>query len=547
MCKTRQAKINPILIIVTITFISFLVSYVKVIEYFVASPLALSENVGTNGHIPTHIDYSVDSFWNNHLKDFLNYPGPAIIINFFSNITGVSSYDLIYLPITAVLYIVMLLCFFKMFPMNFSYINSSLFSLASIYIISMWPHTWNLTYHSIGYLSHLLFLYLLIKSFLINSRTKYITLLLLMHTTSLLSYYSTSIFNIIFTIALASWALILLRNKKIAGSMLRFSALLFIMYVAYDYMIYNVIRYWRLEFASLLETLVSSVQRFLMGIPYSERLYAYGYPYERTLIDVWLSRINLIFMTLFPITVLLITFFVKETKIQKLNRLKICSLVFASLTLAAFESVPYSIFTGGLSFRYLSLFTPIITISLASFNFSNAHISGKRRKKLLIYSLIFFILIAAIAGIRLNMIRGIIEGMGAIKKELVSLPEYVALASYAEAQNPFFSNFQVSAELRLASIKIKVYQITGFEPFGNKIYQLYDSIVHNDLRKISESLKTPLILILTYSDLLKPIYGSMWGNAVPPLEKQCMKILSSELSLVFNSGRIMAFYIPRTW
>jgi hypothetical protein len=303
---------------------------------------------------------------------------------------------------------------------------------------------------------------------------------------------------------------------------------------------YQVFRFWKLDFISLFEIILSSIQRFIKGKPYSERLYAYGYPYERNFIDIWLSRINLIFMVFFPIIILFLTRFIRETKI---NRREIYSLIFASLSVAVFESIPYSIFTGGISFRYFSLFTPTITISLASFILSDIHVTGKRTKKLLTCSLIIFILTAAIAGIRLNIVRNIIEGNGVLKKELVSLPQYMTLARYAETQIPFFSNFQVSAELRLASIKIKAVENTAFEPFGQKIYQLYDSIIHNNIEQIGETLKTPSMLVFTYSDFSKPIYGSIWGNAVPPLGKHNINILGSKLSLVYSSGKIMAFYV----
>jgi hypothetical protein len=299
------------------------------------------------------------------------------------------------------------------------------------------------------------------------------------------------------------------------------------------------IKYWRFDIISLSKTIISSISRFLSGLPSSEELFQYGFPYEPSLLDIWLNRIYLLFIGPYAVLILALIYFAPILSIEKK---RLTTLTLALLSVSAFESIPYAIVTGGINLRYLSLFVPVTTMSITGMLAS--YKKSANIKRIIFYILLILLIVATASSAKLNYINGAVNGLGANKKELTQHPEYTILAIYAPPQTSIYSNFQVSGELRLSSIKMGTDQYMLCIPFRKTIYNFYEAVEEHNLEKLSGLLNRPSIIVLTNSDFGKPMYGDAWGYAVPSLGEQTKKWLeNSTLDLVYNSGRLEAFHI----
>ena len=520
----------------------FLVSLVIVYgaSYFAASPLAIARSIVVNGKIPQRI-YDVSGFWNDHANTFINYPGSALLISALSIVMDVDYYAFARLPLVAIPWVLVLFCVTKLFVKENKCLCVLVTFALTVLTLSIYPHSWTINYHSLSYLSHLFTLFLSTKLILEGdrSRSRRISMMLLLfYTISLLNYYATSMFSIVLLLGLVSWATIL-RGVNYVGFTTRLPLLFFVAYITYDVMFWNVISYWKLDVAGLFETITASVSRFLSGLPASEKLFRYGYPFELTLLDKWLKYIYLSFIGPYAILTLALIYL---APILPGEKKKLAILVLSSLSVAAFESIPYAIVTGGINVRYLSFFVPIMTMSITGMLLSHQRLTNI--KKVIFCVLLIYLMIVAVSSIKLNYINNAVSGLGVNKKELVQWPEYTTLASYAPPQTLIYSNFQISGELRLSSIKVGTDRYVLCSPFEEAIYDFFEAIEKRSLEKLRKSLGERSIIVLAYSDFSKPMYGDVWGYAVRPLGEQAKKWLeNTALDLAYDSGRLKTFYI----
>jgi hypothetical protein len=149
-------------------------------NYFVASPLSISNRIVVNGHIPERL-YTGSGFWHDHANSFTNYPGSAIIISTLSIVGAIDYYAFAYLPICSIFWVLVLMCFVRLFSGRDSYVYLLVSLLLTVYTVSLRPEVWTLSYHSLGFFSHMLIVYLITKYSLTNGcdRRKYVLAIVL--------------------------------------------------------------------------------------------------------------------------------------------------------------------------------------------------------------------------------------------------------------------------------------------------------------------------------------------------------------------------------
>ncbi len=155
-----------------------------------------------------------------------------------------------------------------------------------------------------------------------------------------------------------------------------------------------------------------------------------------------------------------------------------------------------------------------------------------------------FLILPSLSTLKLNVFKETINGYGPHKKELVRYPEYVTLTNYASPKTSIDANFQVSGELEIASYRTNTIQRMLIFPFAERIYGIYEALNQSNFESFDRLLHTPSIFILTRTDFNKPIWGDVFGYVTPPIKEQTKKSLYNSTSLIFNSGRVEAFYIP---
>jgi len=514
--------------------------YAKVIEYFVVSPYTLSNYILVEGHIPFKL-FDSNDYWSSHANTFVNYPATAIIISFLSMILGIDAYLIVYLPINAVILSVILLLFLHMYcPHKSCKVTYTIFSLFPIYIVARQPFTWNLTYHSLGFVSHLIAFYLVVKKLYFREKMEDNLALLLVFSLSLLSYYTASSYTIVSILAIMLW-LMLIGIRGYINAIKQLKQILIMMlfsYIFYDFAVWNVINNWRFDFSTLIDYLLTFIHRFMSGLPPSEELYPFGLPFERSLFDILLSRIATIFSLSSPIAVLVLAL-LNDVRSNENEKLKEVVIILSSLTVALSEVIFYVIAGYGLNLRYLHVFTPIVTLSIL--NKVCQSVSSYRKVICLAIAALFTVATVGVA--KLHLYNSVIEGLGTWKKDLVQLPEYEFFAEYSCCGMTLYSNFQVSAEVRMMLIRTnKVEEVTS-KPFLDLAFKLYDIARRNNIADLISLDRS--VIILTRLDLTKPVYGSAWGHATPPFSEQIVDIFdkSELLNRIYSSERIYAYGI----
>lgn len=517
--------------------------YTKAIEYYVVTPYTFSHYIITEGHLPQKFS-NLDNLWNNHVKNFVYYPGTAIIISFISIISNIDAYLIVYTPINAIIFNIVLFLFLRniyFFDKKPKFVHL-IFLLLPIYIIARYPFTWNLTYHSLGFVPHLLILYYIVKSFYLHEKKRSVSLIIiLLFLLSLFSYYTTTMYTIVFIFAIIIWS-ILIRDSNLVNIVKQLKYLLIILsisYLSYDIIVWSTLNSWKLDFNMLIHYLLTFVQRYISGLPPSEELYPLGTPFKRDFLDILLSRIISSFSFFSPLLILFLIYF-NNIQFQKDEKSKHIVLILSSVTVAIFEMLSYVIAGMGLNFRYLYIFTPLITLGILSLICER----GRSYKRVLCLLLLFHFAIATVATIKLYTYNNVIEGLGTWKKSLVRLPDYGFFVKYSCCNATLYSNFQVSSELRMLAVKMNKANEIVITPFLSYTFVLYN-ISNYGTENIDLNLPNRSIIIITIVDLTKPVYGSAWGYATPPFGEQLVNMLDKKEKLLkfYSSDNIYAFYL----
>jgi len=519
------------LILYIILFISIYYLLIYNANYFISSPIIIAEKIIENAKLP-HKIFEVEDFWKTHANFFTNYPNSALLIATLSMVADLPLYLILHLSIIYIVWVLLLIVILKFFVKKEKLYMLFMF-LLSIYTISQYPHTWNINYHSLGYISHLLILYIITKQYLLDRRNNNVNntiIILTVYFLSLFSYYTTTFFSIWFIFSIIIWSIVFL--KKIEKLFLYIFLIFLVMYLISDSAFVLTLGQTPHP-TTLLENIWHSFLRLLRGLPPSEQLYPFGIPYEGGTLDYILRIIRYSFAGFFIVVILLLIFYKSNT-----YRSKLVSLIFAVLSVSFIESFPYAIVKGGeFATRYLLFYAQIIVLGVFSLVIQNLYI----KNRVIFYVLLLYISVSIFAFFYQSYVSHNIAGP--IVRSKVALPEYELLVMLVHNNIVIYSDYQISGELWLATIKLGIENYVTISPFHSKIYSIYKSITTHNLTTLYSLLKQNSIIVFSHFNFISPLYGDVWGFTTPPLGLHNEVWVKEVSSVVFDSGRIFVVRI----
>jgi len=512
-------------ILYIVLFVSLYV-FIYNANYFVTSPFIIAKKIIENAELPYKI-FETENFWKSHANAFTNYPNSALLFALLSIVAGLPLHLILHLSIMYIVWIILLAVLLKLFIKNEQIYILFLFIL-SIYTISQYPRTWNINYHSLGYISHLFILYIIIKKTLLdksNNDINYTIILLIVYFLSLFSYYATTFFSIWFIFSIIIWSIVFSRSFK--KSFLYIFFIFIVLYIISDSALVSTLGQAPHPI-TLLENIWHSFLRLLQGLPPSERLSQFGNPHEEETLDYILRIIRYSFAGFFVIVILLLMFYKSDT-----YRSRLIVLIFAALSVSLLESFPYAIVKGGeFATRYLLLYAQTIILSIFSFISQDLYI----RNKVIFYIFLIYISVSIFAFFYPSYVSHNIAGPTVRSK--VGLPEYELLVTLLHSNRVIYSDYQISGELWLAAIKLGVENYVTVSPFLERAYSIYKSITTHNLTILHLSLGQNSLIVFSHFNFVSPIYGDIWGFATPPLGLHNEVWVKEVSSVVFDSGRI---------
>jgi len=518
-------------IIYIVLFILIYYTLICNANYFVASPIIIAKEIIKDATLPRKI-FETENFWKSHANFFTNYPNSALLIAILSMVADLPLHLILQLSILYIIWIILLIVILKLFAKRES-IRILFVFLLSVYTISQYPRTWNINYHSLGYISHLLILYIVTKQFLSNKRSNdinYIIVILIVYFLSLFSYYATTFFSIWLIFSIIVWSIVL--SKKFEKVHLYIFLIFLIIYLISDSALVLTLGQAPSP-TTILESIWRSFLRLLQGLPPSEQLYQLGNPYEEGTLDYIFRIIRYSFAGFFIVVILLLMFY-------KFNsyRLRLIILIFAVTSVSLLESFPYAIVKGGeFATRYLMLYAQIIVLSVFSFVVQNLYI----KNRVIFYALLVYVSVSVFAFFYQGYIS--LNFAGPTVRSRVALPEYELLVMLVHSNRVVYSDHQISGELWLAAIKLGVENYVTVSPFLGRIYSIYKSITTYNLTILHSSLRPDSVLVFSHFNFISPVYGDVWGFATPPFGLHNEVWVKEVFSVVFDSGRLFVVCI----
>lgn len=506
--------------------------------------MLMAKHIMQAAHLPQKFFETPDSFWKSHANKYISYCGSSLLIVTLNLISGTDAYIFRYLPLILIpfLLIVRLIFLIPVRKNNSSYIVSSiLFVLYVIYIVANAAYQWRLTYQALGFISHIYILYILVKT-IISARRFSIPdylIMMLFFSISLLNYYTMSTISITFVLSLGLGFLLFERRYvSQIGILFGLGLSFFILYFNYDIMWTTILSSSQKNLLNVPSILIGSFSRYIFGNPPSEELFASGFPVIVSPEDRILSIIAHLFWGLAPI--ILVIIFSLIINVENKLRNSALSLILASLVTAGWESFPYVLAFGVFNLRYLIRFTPIVTLLILLIFSGNKRV---RWQKVILYVFLLWFIIATVYQIKVPFLRDNVGGIASQKLELINYPEYQSLAYLSTSSYNLYSNFQVSGEIWLSSIKINKSWEVSISPFQNKVYLFLNCSDDLDLKMFKNKFEMPAILILTRTDFLKPVWGDFHGYAIKPIRQDVAFLFKKSFDIIYNSGRLIAYSI----
>lgn len=529
-----MVKILLLTFLILILFIPII--YFNSPNYFVATTISIARQIEASGHIPQKPVANAGSFWDTHYEQFIHYPGSAILYAIVSIIGGMCACLLTRLPILIIyIYLVMALIFKLFLNDNKKYIPLSAFIafIFTLHYIALYPHTWMISYHSLGYFSHLTVIYILMKIALrdiLPKRDEYVVLMLT-YLIGVINYYASSVFSIAFVLGFSISSILFYKINRI-NKIISIPLLFLLLFILFDYIFYVTIAHPKV-FTHTIHYIISSLINILTSAKTSEKLFQFGAVYQQTRsVAEWAL---IIFQHLYIIIVPLLVYLwllYNSMKNKNVSYIKLIIILSASLLAALSESVSYAYILGGLNFRYFSLYVSVVITSLLLY-------LNKYKLKVLTLLAISLIILADYGVVfKEKMI-----GTWSIKPALSNLSEYTTLSSLLTNNIVIYTNFQISGELRFAHVcSLREDRSIINNPFVSRIYELYNiSITNNVTRFISLFYQT--IVIFSLYDFITPVWGDVWGYVIPPLGFHFMDYVLVKLNICYYSNNFIVVYV----
>jgi len=518
--------------------------------YFEEAHLSLFYYLVQYGHLPHALGRGGD-FWTYHANNFIHYPAPGIIITFMSIVSGIPGYKFIYVPVMLPIWILEIAYISYIFLQKRNLELAFAIILISVYTTALNPARWSVSYVALGFIGHLGVIIMLSK-YICSKNIKYMVLMYLFFSLSQLSYYSPTTFSIVFILSMSLTFVVLskfnIRYSSQKQDLLRGSLVMLAMFLTFDYILWIQLSSKGLEyinvvfiFRNLLKMLITEHRIF------SPIFFRYDLNLKQ---NEFLRYIHITSYIVLPLVILIV--YGRQSlknKFQDPNVTIPTIVQLSTLSVAIYETIPYYPLTKWITLRYLMFFGFVITVPLALRNLQTA-IHGSSKHYIAVSIMLIVIVLAPIAAIYNYYLPYYIKGYGYHKPELFRRGEYYALTSKKFDDSQFYSNFQISGELRISSLISHNNEHICTSPFYDKIYSFYNTLytgknITSNLTKILYPLyqiqKT--YLILSAPDFKKPIYGDAWGYVTPPLTPAMRKKVRYSFEIVYTSEDIQVYLI----
>ena len=523
---------NNLLILASIIMLYLLLLHFNSTNYFITSILNLAYDVIKHGHIPTKSD-RILTFWEWHENQFIHYPGSYLTYAIINLIAGID------------------ICVARFIPILFLYMFIAIYLLVSIFIESTtlraiftfifafawlvaFPHTWMISYHALGYFSHILTVYLLTKILITKQKSiAYIIdaiVIVLIYIIALFNYYATSSFSIFFVFfLLVSYALVYrsIRSMTLITYFIIFFIFL-ILFILFDYT-YRIFIFKSDFLGQSLSYIITSVINYITQSVGSRKLFLFGLPADRTFVEIIILQLRVLLIVLFIVLTIAIVFW---RNIQWSIRAPLVVLLLASVGTGVFESIPYAYVLGGVNLRYFQLYSSIIFI-LIMFKLVTVRQLGVRSRVILLFFVIFSLIIITGNGVISYMDK--INHNWSIKPSLSNLAEYSEIYTILGNNMRIKASFQVSGELRFVEVCLhNLNKKIINSPFLEDTYFIYSNIQNKTYFNIKEKYKR-WFLVFSLLDFEKPVWGDVWGYATPPFGASFLHVIKTYFNIYYNS------------
>jgi hypothetical protein len=490
---------------------------------FAASVYAIAQKILSTGFYslePFHDRSPVGNWdWQGHANGISYYPATAIIYAVLSLVSGVPLNILIFIPFG----ITFLLLAFSALATRVLHNNFFIFTYLLIQVFYL-RIAYNLSYQIAGSFFHALLLVILFRILYEEPEVSYSSLIsFILIVGASLTYYTASAWNLVFLAAtIVSFILFKLRkiniknaNQKI-NSTLSLTLFAAVLYFLIDRQFYKYIT--ERPITEILANFVNYIGYRLRGLPYPMSKERYGIltydPLGRAL-------------SYFPLTMVLFsiayTFVALLTSIKSKNKTLASPLVMfiAIVVCGIFENLAYFSYTQNIGNRYFQMFGLLIGFFAIEKFVSKKQ--QKTNKKLLLNVSVATLAILIVSSAFYNVYYGVFRGNVAIRSEVPTLCVNASnwLANHVGHGN-IVSEHQVSGFLFMDVIKANKSDSVRVFPLNEDIYAIYEAIAQGDEKALSKLFAIRTYNLFVYLKIFdqKPMFGDVWGYAVPPLNEQ---------------------------
>jgi len=498
------------------------ISQGKITDMFIASTYALAQKTLTSGFYqlePYQSGTPVGNWdWQGHANGISYYPNIAIIYAILSLVTGVPLNVLVFMPLGILLMLIVFLAFAREILRNKLFIFPYLLTIVFYYRVA-----YTLSYQILGLLFHTLILMILFKKLDGKLHGAHLSLLLfLLIGSTIFTYYTASAWNLVLLVTIMVVPLFFrIRNVNVRSVSRKLEGILgFTFFAAVLYFLIDRQFYKNISDHTIIRMVVDFVTYVgcrLTGSPYpglKERYTILSYdPLGRTLSYFPLG------MILFSISYVFILFLITMKSKSK----PLCGplLIFSGLIICGlFENIAYFPYSQTIGNRYFQLYGLLIGFYAIN-NFLSKKKQNTGKKLLYVTAMILTVLILSSAFY--NAYYRVFLGNTAIRSEVPTLCENSSnwLANYV-VHNNIVSEHQISGFLFMDIVRANKSDSVRVFPLNEDIYILYEAVAQCDEQTLSN-----LFTIRTYHTFVflkmfnqKPMFGDVWGYAVPPLNGQ---------------------------
>jgi hypothetical protein len=535
-----------------------ILSYMFVkLETFVNSTLLISELIIKTSHIPLHIE---GSSWFSHADTLKNYPGSMLLLSTYSLITGLTPPQVadlpILLPVTIIFtYILSRITAFSKLTFLLTYLGFIFF-----YIVNT-LNLYTISYHSLGYIYYLMYLYLVFSLSIQEKLNKQnLVLIVTISAMSTLTYYFTSTLIATTSLTIVTLYIFLHRRAQQHSSKIFHLALLlsFMVGVTGESIFSRIISGVKLNLMRLEDLLldvlrIGSMQvRGFETVVFINDLAKMMYVNARVFLLDRLSVFYVYYISgliiLLSIVMILGIFSKTYKHLEKSSLLLLyVALFMGSVVHALYYFVTYGAL-GTRAYMYFVLpFSPTVFMYLINKILIFLRRNRVSIRRLLISVYVFFLLSSFIGSIYFDVIVGFIGGytrsgnMVAIK----TLPEAILLSSILDSSITVITDYQRSQYVFRGFILNG--KVGDARPYLGKLRVLvnasYSITSSESVETIYDNVGARALLIAS-DNFDRLVYGDIAAYIAPPFDYAFMDELTRLSNKVYSSTRLTLIVKP---